>query len=104
MFDKLDDIERRFHEVETLLSDRDVAKDSNKLRDLGKEHAELSPIVAAYREYKRLDEDLTTGREMLSASSGDDATLMRDEITELEEKLQKLDFQLKEMLIPKDPN
>jgi peptide chain release factor 1 len=104
MFDKLADIERRFLEVERQLSDPDVAKDSNRLRDLGREHSELAPLIAAYRDYKRASEDMAAAKDMLGGATAGDASFLRDEITELEEQLQKLDFQLREMLVPKDPN
>jgi peptide chain release factor 1 len=103
MFDKLDDIERRFLDVERRLSDPSVASDPNKLRELGKEHAELAPVMNAYREYKSLRDDLSAAKEMEKGASGDDATFLRSEIVDLEERLSKLEFQLKEMLIPKDP-
>ncbi len=103
MFDKLDEIERRFLDVERRLSDPSVASDPTKLRELGKEHSDLSPLVGAYREYKSLRDDLAAAREMEKGASGDDATFLRGEIVDLEERLSKLEFQLKEMLIPKDP-
>jgi peptide chain release factor 1 len=104
MFDKLADIERRFLEVERRLADPDVAKDTNQLRELGKEHAELTPIVHAYREYRRVEGDLVAAREMMRGASASDVALLRDEVTELEERKTKLDFELREMLVPKDPN
>ncbi|MGH2725713.1 MAG: peptide chain release factor 1 [Actinomycetota bacterium] len=104
MFDKLADIERRFEEIERQLSDASVASDQNRLRDLGKEHAELAPIVNAYREHSRVSGDREAAREMLKGSSGSDATFLRDEISGYEERLGKLEHELREMLIPKDPN
>jgi peptide chain release factor 1 len=103
VFEKLEEIEKRFLEVEKRLSDPAVASDPNKLRDLGKEHAELAPVVGLYREWRRTSEDLAAARDMANGATGDDATFLRDEILELEERLQKNEFQLKEALIPKDP-
>jgi peptide chain release factor 1 len=104
MFDKLADIERRYEEVERQLSDASIASDQNKLRDLGREHAELSPIVAAYREHRSLSDDIEAAREMLKESSGPDAEFLRDEIAGYEQRLADLDSHLRELLIPKDPN
>ena len=104
MFDKLADIERRFEEIERQLSDASIASDQNRLRDLGREHAELSPIVQAHREHRRVSEDLAAARDMLKDSSGADATFLRDEIAGYEERMAKLDHELREMLVPKDPN
>ena len=104
MFDKLADIESRFEEIERQLSDASVASDQNRLRDLGKEHAELAPIVQATREHRRVKGDLDAAREMLKDSGGSDAAFLRDEITGNEERLAKLEHELREMLVPKDPN
>src|ERR1051326_539430 len=104
MFDKLADIERRFTEFEAPLSDASVASDQNRLRDLGREHSELAPIVQAYREHRSLTGDVAAAREMLKGSSGDDAAFLRDEIAGFEERLAKLEHELNEMLVPKDPH
>jgi peptide chain release factor 1 len=104
MFDKLAGTERRFEEVERLLSDASAASDQNKLRDLGREHAELAPIVHAYREHRSVTEDLAAAREMLHGSTGADASFLRDEIAGFEDRLAKLEHELREMLVPKDPN
>ncbi|MCA1833517.1 MAG: peptide chain release factor 1 [Actinobacteria bacterium] len=103
MFEKLAEIEKRFSEVESRLADPAVASDPNKLRELGKEHAELSLVVGLYRDYRHASDDLTAAREMASGATGDDASFLREEIVALEERLKKLEFQLKEALIPKDP-
>jgi peptide chain release factor 1 len=104
MFDKLADMESRHREIERLLADASVASDSNRLRDLGKEHAELSPVVQAYREHRSLSDDVEAAREMLKESSGPDAAFLREEISGYEERLAELDARLRELLIPKDPN
>jgi peptide chain release factor 1 len=104
MLDKLANIDRRFSQIEELLADPSVASDPNKLRDLGKEHAELAPIIGAYREHKRVHEDLAAAREMLEGSNGADSTFLRDEIAGNEERIAELEHELREMLIPKDPN
>ncbi|MGH2829388.1 MAG: peptide chain release factor 1 [Actinomycetota bacterium] len=102
MFDKLAAIEARFEEVERLLSDPSVASDRSRLRDLGREHSELEPIVTGYRAHKRATEDLVAAREMLRESSGD--AYLKDEVAGLEERIAKLEHELREMLVPKDPN
>jgi peptide chain release factor 1 len=104
MFDKLADIESRFDEIERQLSDASIASDQNRLRDLGKEHSELAPIVQGTREHRRVKGDLDAAREMLKDSTGQDAAFLREEITGNEERLAKLEHELHEMLVPKDPN
>jgi peptide chain release factor 1 len=104
MFDRLAEMESRFEEIERLLSDASVASDSNKLRELGKEHADLAPVVQTYREYRKASGDLAAAREMLKESSGTDAVFLRDEVAANEERVAKLDHEIREMLVPKDPN
>src|SRR5437870_5584631 len=104
MFDKLADIERRFAEIERLLADASVASDQNRLRDLGREHAELAPIVQAYREQAAVTGDIAAARDMLKETSGADATFLREEIAGFEKRRAKLEHELREMLIPNDPN
>jgi peptide chain release factor 1 len=103
MFDKLAEMERRFEEVERQLSDASVASDQNRLRDLGREHSELAPVVQAYREHRTVSGDLLAAREMLKDSSGPDASFLRDEIAGFEDRTAKLEHELREMLVPKDP-
>jgi peptide chain release factor 1 len=102
MLDKLAAIEARFVEVERLLSDQDVASDPARLRALGKEHSDLQPIVTAFREYRGAKEDLATAREMQRETPND--AYLKDEVNGLEERIAKLDHELKELLVPKDPN
>ena len=58
MFDKLDDLILRYEEVMRLLSEPDVANDSNRFRSLMKEQSDLAPIVEAYKEYKNAKETI----------------------------------------------
>ncbi|TMK22604.1 MAG: peptide chain release factor 1 [Actinobacteria bacterium] len=104
MFGKLADIGRRFDEVERQLNDASMTSDQNRLRDLGREHAELAPIVHAWREHESLTGDLNAAQEMLKESGGADSAFLRDEIAGYEDRLAKLEHELNELLVPKDPN
>jgi peptide chain release factor 1 len=104
MLDRLDALERRFAELERQLADPAVASDPARLRALGKEHAELAPIVTRVREHRRAADDLAAAREMLRGSAGADAAFLREEIAGLEDRIEKLEHELREMLVPKDPN
>ncbi|HEX9696647.1 MAG TPA: peptide chain release factor 1 [Actinomycetota bacterium] len=102
MLDKLAAIEARYQEIERQLAEPTVASDPDKLRTLGKEHSELEPIVAACREYRGALDDLAAAREMLRDSSSD--AYLRAEVDQLGERIEKLEQQLKDLLVPKDPN
>ena len=79
MFDKLDDLILRYEEVMNLLSEPDVANDTNRFRDLMKEQANLAPIVEAYKEYKACKETVEDSLAMLEEESDED---MRDMLKE----------------------
>jgi peptide chain release factor 1 len=100
---RLDEIRTRFDELEARLSDAAAASDQNKLRELGKEHSELQPIVHAARAYRTADDDLSAAREMLRSADAADGAFLRDEIASGEKKLDEIEAELRELLVPKDP-
>ena len=105
MFDKLEALEARLETVTRKLSDPEVIADQNAFRDYCKENAELTPIIEKYREYKSAKQTISDDREMLA--SGEDKeleALIRDELSEAEETLEKCSEELKILLLPKDPN
>ena len=71
-----------------------------------KEMGEMEPIVNKYKEYKKAEEDLTGAKDMLSEGGLDDEIkeLAKMEISDLEDKIEKLSEELKILLLPKDPN
>ncbi|MBW2331653.1 MAG: peptide chain release factor 1 [Deltaproteobacteria bacterium] len=104
MFDKLKGVEERFEKIEKLLSDPDVIKDQNAYRKHTKEHAELSKIVSVYREYKQVAEDIRESKDLLTDSDDDIKELAREDLQHLHERSEKLEQELKWLLVPKDPN
>ncbi|MFA5890197.1 MAG: peptide chain release factor 1 [Actinomycetota bacterium] len=101
---RLSEVEARFGEVERRLSDPRVASDPALLRSLGKEHSDLADIVDGLREHRAATGDLEAAREMLRDSRESDAEFLRGEIASLEARLNALADQLRDMLVPKDPN
>ncbi|HID30953.1 MAG TPA: peptide chain release factor 1, partial [Desulfobacterales bacterium] len=104
MFDKLKGVEERFERIENLLSDFAVIKDQDAYRKYTKEHAELSKIVSVYREYKRVAEGIIEAKELLGDSDEDIKELAREDLNRLNELSEKLEAELKSLLVPKDPN
>lgn len=104
MWQKLDEVETRFGELEQALSDPAVLSNQEQYRRYAKEHAELSKIVQAYREYKKLDEELEENKELLRDKDEEIRALAKAEIAELKEKLAQKEEELKILLLPKDPN
>ncbi|WP_110250692.1 peptide chain release factor 1 [Streptohalobacillus salinus] len=105
MLDKLQSLEERYEKLNELLSDPDVISDTNKLREYSKEQSDLSDIVATYREYKDVNEQLQGAKEMLQSEKDSDMReMIQMEIDELEPQLPAFEEKLKVMMIPKDPN
>jgi peptide chain release factor 1 len=105
MFDRLADLESELDKLEARLPDVYASGDQAAVREVGKRHAELMPIVDAYRRYGRTQSDLADARELLRAEQ--DAEMkefLRSEVDEHEQRLVDLERELKEMLLPKDPN
>jgi peptide chain release factor 1 len=101
---RLKEMESRFEEVEGLLGDPALAQRPDELRALGQEHSQLKDTVEAWREYRRVADDLSEARTMLDGSSGEERTYVQDEISQMEARLRVLSEQIVGALIQKDPN
>jgi peptide chain release factor 1 len=104
MFDQLTGVEERFTRLEQLLSNPDVIGDQETYRKYAKEHAELSRIVSAYREYQQVTKDMKESKDLLKDGDEDIKELAKEDLQDLQERLEKLEEELKYLLIPKDPN
>ena len=104
MFDKLAEVEDHFLELEGLLADPSVMTDQKKYRGLSCEHAELRELVALFRTYRKVCEDIAGNHDLLKDSDPDLREMARDELDALEEHKEALERQLKLQLLPQDPN
>ena len=104
MFDKLKGVEERFDEVERALSAPDVVKDRAAFTRLSREHAELSKVVTAFRDYQQVVDELAGSQELLQDADPEMKSLARDEIARLTEERDRLEVELRKLLVPKDPN
>ncbi len=105
MFERLEEMKRRFAELERLISDPEVIARQDEWKKLTKEHAELEPIMECYGRYCAAEAEQQSVREMADAES-DRAMqdMLNAEYYELKEKLAELSEELKVLLLPKDPN
>ena len=103
MFDKLKGVEDRFNELERLMSDPEVVQNQDAYQKYIREHAEISSIVDAFREYKRVDRELDDSLELMGDDDPEIKKLAGEEVARLEEEKQRLAEALKVLLIPKDP-
>jgi peptide chain release factor 1 len=104
MFEKLTGVEERFTEVEKHLSDPQIVVDQKAYQKYVREHAELSKVVTAYRNYKQTLQDLDESEDLLKDADPEIKNLARDEIAALTDKKEKIEAELKTLLLPKDPN
>lgn len=104
MLDKLEGIEDRFLEIEQQLSDPDIISDREKYQIYVREHAELRKIVTVYRDYKEITHEISESQELLKDSDPEIKELAREEIEGLNSQKDKLEDELKKLLLPKDPN
>jgi len=99
---KLAQLSERLLEVDQLLSTEEATKNMDTFRKLGRERAELEPVVSLYHAYQTCLGDIATAREM--ASDPEMRDFAADEIAEGEAKLVQLNNELQVQLLPKDPN
>ncbi len=105
MFDRLDDLVRRYEELMLELNDPSIANDQARFRKLMKEQADLAPIVEAYKEYKKCKETVQDSLAILDEESDEEMKeLAKEELNEAKARIEELEKQLKILLLPRDPN
>ena len=102
MMDKIEELERRYQELEALLSDPVIISNQPEFRKLSREHSDLSELVAAYRRYRKVLGEISDNRELLA--DPDMKEMAEDELKSLEAEKDQLDADIRLLLLPKDPN
>ena len=102
MFQRLEAVEKRYEELNKLISDPEIISKQNEWKNYMKEHSDIEDVVLKYREYKKVEKQMNDAKELM-----DDPEMK--ELAELDfedakEKLPKIEEELKILLIPKDPN
>jgi peptide chain release factor 1 len=105
MFEQLADLETELEKLESRLPEIYASGDQAAARDAGRRHAELKPIVDAYRSYRATASDVDDAKELLTAEQDPDMReYLRVELEEQERGLAELEARLRELLVPRDPN
>ena len=102
MFDNLEELEKKFEELNNKIMDPAIISDREQYGKIMKEHSDLEPIIAKYREYKSVQKNLEESKELMNDPEMKD--LAEAEMLEAKEKLPQLEEELKILLIPKDPD
>ena len=105
LLEKLEAIKLRYEDVEQQLSDPGVVSDMKKFTKLNKEYKDLGIIVTAYNEYKLTISNIAANKEILNTDDDPEMKEMaKMELDELEPQKEKMEEDIKILLIPKDPN
>ena len=102
MLKKLEQLQNRINEIEKLLLDSETVKDIEKYTLLNKEFAELKPIVEKFDEYNNFQKSISEANEIINSGDEDLKALAEEELKQSLDKPEKLEQQLKLMLLPKD--
>jgi peptide chain release factor 1 len=102
MFDKIEELERRYQELEALLSDPSVIGNQPEFRRLSREHADLTGLVTAFRRYRRVLEEMEGNAELLA--DADMKEMAEEELKTLGEEKERLEAEIQLLLLPRDPN
>ena len=104
MFDKLEDLVRRFEEITNELTEPSVVNDQNRFRKLMKEQSDLQPLVDAYTEYRKCQETVEDSLAMLESESDDEMReMLKEEMADAKKRIIELEQEMKILLLPKDP-
>ena len=104
MYQRLEIAVKRLAEIDEELSSEDVTRDIAHFRELSKERANLDPQVEAFNRFKKATEELVEAKEMAKDSDPELAEMGKEEVKSLENELERLEEELKELLLPRDPN
>jgi peptide chain release factor 1 len=105
MLPRLQSLERRFQDLEQLLSDPEVIKAQELYQKYLKEHGELLPLVQTFRRYRQAQRELTDNQVLLREETDEEfKALAREEIQSLKAQLSALEEELRLLMLPKDPN
>jgi len=105
MLDKLADVEKRYMELEGMMSDPQLLGQQREYSKLAKERAELEEIVVRYREWRKVEQEIQDNRQLLEEEN-DEAMreLAKEEVAALRERKEALETRIKFLILPKDPN
>ena len=104
MDDKLQEIEHRFDRLTADLGDPAVLGDPARVRDTAKERAQLEPLVEAFRELKRVREEMRGNEALLADADPEMREMAKQELPASRARLAELEEKVKILLVPKDPN
>lgn len=105
MWEKLEQVEQRFEEISNMLTQGEIVSKPDLLMKYSKEHKDLTPVIEAFRNYKKIKKDLEDNLQLIDQESDKEIVEMAQaEIAGLKKDAESLEKHLQILLIPKDPN
>ncbi len=106
MFEKLNEVEKRYDELNALVCSAEIVSDREQYRRLMKEMKQLTPVVEKFREYKKAQQANAESKAMLSEGGldSDFAEMVKEEFEQSRSDMERLSQELKILLLPRDPN
>ena len=103
MIDKLEAIKNNFLTLEEQMSDPEIISDQKRYREIGKEYTKLKAIVEVFEKFKIVNSNLDEAKTMTRDKDEEMREMAKMEVDELESHKAELEEQLKQLLIPRDP-
>jgi peptide chain release factor 1 len=104
LFPKLEEVEKRFEDISSRLSDASLLSNQKEYNKVSKEFSDLKPVVEKFRELKKISQELDESYELSKADDEEIAAMAKAEVQTLTEQKELLEGELQFMLLPKDPN
>jgi peptide chain release factor 1 len=104
MFERLEQIAARYEELGREMASDEVVNDHERYQKVAKQHRDLESVVDTFRDYQRARQGIADAQTMLAETDPEIRAMAQDELTQLEERLPKIEEDLKLKLLPKDPN
>ncbi len=104
MLEKLLEVEKRYIELEGMMSDPQLAGQQREYAKVAKERSDLEEIVVCYREWRKVEQDIADNRQLMDENDEAMRELVKEELTSLRERKEALETRLKFLILPKDPN
>lgn len=104
MFKKLEELEKKYEELNKNLSDPKIIANQSKFQECAKLHSDISKAVLKYKEYKAIIKEIDENSKLFSEEEDVEfKKLINEELEKLKEKKLNLEMELKEIIFPKDP-
>jgi bacterial peptide chain release factor 1 (bRF-1) len=102
--EKLEHLVERYDEVGVLLGDAEIISNQDKFRDLGREYAELEPVVQCFQAYCTVRDNVEEARLLMADGDADMREMAEEEFKANQSQIEPLELELQKLLLPKDPN